>query len=61
MMTIVSPMIRVAINPTRKYPHHGHPPLSYPLMYANTAPISSETNVVQLSCVRVISDAAFLI
>ena len=59
-MTIVSPMIRVAINPTRKYPHHGHPPLSDPLRYVNMPPINTETNVVQMSCVRVISDAAFL-
>ena len=54
-------MIRVATNSTRKYPHHDHPPLFYPLRYAKMPPITTETNVVQMSCVRVISDAAFLI
>jgi hypothetical protein len=57
----MKPITRAGINPRRMYPHHGHPSLSYPLKYANTPPIATEGSDIQMSCARVISEAAFLI
>ena len=51
---------KVAINPKRRFPRYGYP-LYLSLMYSIMAPISTEANVVQLSCALVISGAAFQI
>ena len=60
MVSIVKTTAKVAINPKRRFPRHGYP-LYLSLMYAKMAPISTEANVVQLSCALVVSDAAFRI